>query len=77
MIALSVTSIAHDRSWTSVSTCKAAGLGQAVHISHLDCYKALLPGLLASHTVARVIFITFNCVDSLLKILELLLWWLD
>ena len=47
--------------------------GQAVHISHLDCYKALLSGVLASHTVAMVIFITFNCVDSLLKILELLL----
>lgn len=49
MIPVSVTSIAHDRPWTSVSTCKAAGLGQAIHISHLDCYKAMLPGLLASH----------------------------
>ena len=48
MIPLSVTSIAHGRSWTSVSTCKAAALGQAIHISHLDRYKALLPGLLAS-----------------------------
>lgn len=45
MIPLSVTSIAHDRSWTSVSTCKAAALGQAIYISHLDRYKALLPGL--------------------------------